>query len=192
MDTIINNNHNVSTLGDVIIMDINKLHPAWKTYFIDVTPSEPGPLKLVLHLKAKQNTSKGKIDSTNPVNQSTSENSEPPTGSDPNITIIEPEKAINPHKASLCPCTSMTTSTTHIQTPRTRRPWEKVVAKPIQVLHLPKKPKDSMGMEIKSNNKLNNVMINPNNFPPHCPLAAFCITPAQAVYDTAVAQYNKN
>ncbi|KIK76386.1 hypothetical protein PAXRUDRAFT_781957 [Paxillus rubicundulus Ve08.2h10] len=130
MDAIIDNNHNVSTLGDVIIMDINELHPAWKTYFIDVTPSEPGPLKLVLNLKAKQNTSKGKIDSTNPVNQTTSENSEPPTGSDPNITI-RLQCISNPHKASLCPRTSMTTSTTHIQTPWTQRPWKKVVAKPV-------------------------------------------------------------
>ncbi|KIJ07223.1 hypothetical protein PAXINDRAFT_19580 [Paxillus involutus ATCC 200175] len=203
MDAIINNNHNVSTLGDVIIMDVDELHPAWKTYFIDVTPSEPGPLKLVLRLKAKQNTSKSEIDNTDqidstdqidtePVNQTASENLEPPTGSDPDITIVEPEQVINPRKASLRPRTSTTTSTTRVQTPRTQRPRKKVVARPVRVLHLPKKPKDSTGMEIESNNKLDNVTIDPNEFPPRRLSAAFRIAPAQAAYDAAVARYDKN
>ncbi|KIK85445.1 hypothetical protein PAXRUDRAFT_14520 [Paxillus rubicundulus Ve08.2h10] len=214
MDIIINNNHNVSTLGDVIIMDVDELHPAWKTYFINVTPSEPGPLKLVLRLKAKQTTLKSGIEITSPqaVNDSetTSDNVErssdpdttivgpeeainPELSGDPDTTIVEPKQAINPRKASLQPRRSTTTSCTRggVQT-HTRRPRQRAVAKPVRVLHLPTKPKDSTGMEIESNNKLDNIMIDPNEFPPRHPLAAFRIAPAQAAYDTAVAQYDKN
>ncbi|KIK78997.1 hypothetical protein PAXRUDRAFT_16573 [Paxillus rubicundulus Ve08.2h10] len=96
METIINNNHNILTFGDVIIMDVDELHPAWKTYFINVTPSEPGPLKLVLHLKVKQTTLNSGIKITSPqaINNSetTSENVELP--SDPDTTIVEPEQAM--------------------------------------------------------------------------------------------------
>ncbi|KIJ11017.1 hypothetical protein PAXINDRAFT_16038 [Paxillus involutus ATCC 200175] len=188
MDTIINNNHNVSTLGNVIIMDVDELHPAWKTYFINVTPSEPGPLKLVLRLKVKQTTLKSGIEITSPqaVNDSetTSENVEPP--SDPDTMIVGPEQAINPELSG--------DPNTTIVEPE-QPPYDlgvRAVAKPVRVLHLPTKPKDSTGMEIESNNKLNNITIDPNEFPPRRLLAAFHIAPAQAAYNAAVAQYDKN
>ncbi|KIJ70645.1 hypothetical protein HYDPIDRAFT_23735 [Hydnomerulius pinastri MD-312] len=53
--TMINNNHNVSSLNNVLIMDIEELHPAWTMYAVDFMPSQPGPLRLVIRIKAKDN-----------------------------------------------------------------------------------------------------------------------------------------
>ncbi|KIK77710.1 hypothetical protein PAXRUDRAFT_17316 [Paxillus rubicundulus Ve08.2h10] len=53
MEQIIDNDHNITTLGNVIVMDIEELHTSWKTYHLNVTTDMPGDLRLIIRLKAK-------------------------------------------------------------------------------------------------------------------------------------------
>ncbi|KAF8833257.1 hypothetical protein BDN67DRAFT_1017769 [Paxillus ammoniavirescens] len=95
---IIDNNDNVTLLNNVIIMDIEELHPAWTTYGIDVIPSQPRPLKLVIRVKAKKKHCKDdqdkknneqEADKKNDEHEGTSEASPGITSLDPDVTMVE-------------------------------------------------------------------------------------------------------
>ncbi|KIK79649.1 hypothetical protein PAXRUDRAFT_16234 [Paxillus rubicundulus Ve08.2h10] len=136
MGQIIDNDHNVTTLSNVIVMDIEELHASWKTYHINVTTDIPGDLSLVLCLKAKdtkqpqsnRNSNNNSILVKQPQSissedgahvkqpQSNNSDSESIQVFNADITMVEQPEPIHPRKASLR--------------------LHKVIAKLVRLLHL--------------------------------------------------------
>ncbi|KAF8833131.1 hypothetical protein BDN67DRAFT_1017913 [Paxillus ammoniavirescens] len=200
MEQIIDNDHNITTLGNVIVMDVEELHTSWKTYHINVTTDMPGDLRLIIRLKAKdpnqRQSNNNEDDSENilfdrPQSISSEDNTlikEPQSSNledilDADITMVEQPEQIHLRKASLRP--------------------HKVIAKPVRLLHFRSescttkaiKAQNPLKVHAKNKNKDLNVplIVDPSQFPPPMsPLVVFHTPPADDGFRAAVAAHEKN
>ncbi|KIJ12679.1 hypothetical protein PAXINDRAFT_14441 [Paxillus involutus ATCC 200175] len=193
---IIDNNNNITLLNNVIIMDIEELHPAWTTYGIDVIPSQPRPLKLVICVKAKEKccednqnkkNDKQEADKKNDEHKSRSEASPgvASPGLDPDVTMVkEPATGHNTGSPAAAitkePIASLRSATSTVLEPIAKSGTAKALyaTKPVKILHvLPRHELfDSNGHLIR----------NTSSTAP--PIIAYQTPPADAAFTAAISK----